>query len=160
MLCFGLSDALLGEPRQWLILDVSVVLFAAASVHLLLPLWCLILTPTAAAAAIAHLVFWARFCCCCRSFAVLIWCYLLLLASTASFIGDALFCSYYLVLLVLPFTYCLDVQVLASAADVRIHHLLSCCCSLLVLAAAAGVIIWNFWFVLCCVDVPIAEAQH
>ncbi|GAN11790.1 hypothetical protein MAM1_0967d11390, partial [Mucor ambiguus] len=26
--------------------------------------------------------------------------------------------------------------------------------------AAAGVVIWNFWFVLCCVDVPIAEAQH
>ncbi|GAN11764.1 hypothetical protein MAM1_0906c11352 [Mucor ambiguus] len=25
---------------------------------------------------------------------------------------------------------------------------------------AAGVVIWNFWFVLCCVDVPIAEAQH
>ncbi|GAN02365.1 hypothetical protein MAM1_0021c01808 [Mucor ambiguus] len=38
-----------------------------------------------------------------------------------------------------------------------------CCCrsfAVLALSAAAGVIIWNFWFVLCCVDVPIAEAQH
>ncbi|GAN11788.1 hypothetical protein MAM1_0961c11388 [Mucor ambiguus] len=36
-----------------------------------------------------------------------------------------------------------------------------CCCSFAVLAlSAAGVIIWDFWFVLCFVDVPIAEAQH
>ncbi|GAN01082.1 hypothetical protein MAM1_0004c00513 [Mucor ambiguus] len=31
---------------------------------------------------------------------------------------------------------------------------------LLALSAAGVVVIWNFWFVLCCVDVPIAEAQH
>ncbi|GAN11863.1 hypothetical protein MAM1_1149c11481 [Mucor ambiguus] len=26
--------------------------------------------------------------------------------------------------------------------------------------SAAAVVVWNFWFVLCSVDVPIAEAQH
>ncbi|GAN03089.1 hypothetical protein MAM1_0034c02540 [Mucor ambiguus] len=26
--------------------------------------------------------------------------------------------------------------------------------------SATGVVIWIFWFVICCVDVPIAEAQH
>ncbi|GAN11919.1 hypothetical protein MAM1_1265c11545, partial [Mucor ambiguus] len=66
--------------------------------------------------------------------------------------------------------YCIILALAVNAAADA--HLLSYCCFLLksscylpavaaaVLAAAAGVIICNVWFVLCCVDVPIAEAQH
>ncbi|GAN05020.1 hypothetical protein MAM1_0080c04488 [Mucor ambiguus] len=86
-----------------------------------------------AAVAVYLLLSWhclgVRFCCCCRSFAVL-----------------------------LVMLYRINL-VLSAAAS--IYCWLSWCYSVLALFAAGVVVIcWNFWFVLCCVDVPITEAQH
>ncbi|GAN11911.1 hypothetical protein MAM1_1250c11536 [Mucor ambiguus] len=48
-----------------------------------------------------------------------------------------------------------------ASATASIYYWLSWRCSVVLMLSSAGVIIrWNFWFVLCCVDVPIAEAQH
>ncbi|GAN03215.1 hypothetical protein MAM1_0036c02666 [Mucor ambiguus] len=87
----------------------------------------------------------ARCCCDCRLLAVLAMFFLgnLVLAS-------AVYCCLFVVLVLST----------AAAAAVHLLSLLSSWCTLLPLSAAANVVTWIFWFVLCCVDVPIAEAQH
>ncbi|GAN11797.1 hypothetical protein MAM1_0982d11398 [Mucor ambiguus] len=111
-----------------------------------------------AAATAVYLLSWclgARCCCNCCSFAIL---------AMLSLVG-ACFCC------LLPFTFCLGAVYCCCCCSliiaVLVMHSLGarfcCCChsfAVLGLASAAGVVIWIFWFVLCFVDVPIAETQH
>ncbi|GAN10089.1 hypothetical protein MAM1_0319d09625 [Mucor ambiguus] len=80
----------------------------------------------------------------------------LVLSAAAGYLGGALSCR-------ARFCCCyrsLAAVLVLSAPAVVVHSLLFWCSIISVLAAATGVIIWKFWFVLCCVDVPIAEAHH
>ncbi|GAN11752.1 hypothetical protein MAM1_0886d11338 [Mucor ambiguus] len=111
----------------------SLVLYAAAIAVYLLLSWCL----------------GALCCCCCHhSLAVMV-----MLSQ-----GAHCFCCCYptmlyvlLVLLHCEVRFCRHCRsFVVLMALYRVNLALS----------AAGVVIWTFWFVLCCVDVPIAEAQH
>ncbi|GAN03785.1 hypothetical protein MAM1_0048c03240 [Mucor ambiguus] len=107
------------------------------------------------AAAAVYLFSWCllgvRFCCCCRLFAVLVMFYPISLVLSAA--ATSIYCWMSVMILCLGARFCCCCCP-SSAVLVMLYRRVNLALS------AAGVIIWNFWFVLCCVDVPIAEAQH
>ncbi|GAN09300.1 hypothetical protein MAM1_0257d08825 [Mucor ambiguus] len=96
---------------------------------------------------------------CCRSLAVLV-------LPTAAGAAASHLLLYFLQLSTvvhLLFWRCSLLQVLAFAVYCRLFAVVvlsTAAAAVHLVPSAAGVVIWNFWFVLCCVDVPIAEAQH